>query len=153
MLFATATADGQTFLVVGQGLYEATAEGELGRRLTAPEARVGPRSVRLSPDGKQAVYATVLPDKSQQLFVVSLTRGEAKELVPAGKFTDFRARWSPDGKQIAYTCRLFDPSHPPFYYGAETFLKVVDPNGSNVVTLLKEKVHANGPSLELTAWR
>jgi outer membrane lipoprotein-sorting protein len=153
MLFATATADGQTYLVVGQGLYETTAEGELGRRLTAPEARIGPSSVRLSPDGKQAVYATALADKSQQLFVVSLADGEARELVPAGKFIDLRARWSPDGKRIAYTCRLFDPSHPPFYYGTETLLKVVDPNGSNVATLLKEKVHPKGPSLKLTAWR
>jgi outer membrane lipoprotein-sorting protein len=153
MLFATATADGQTYLVVGQGLYEATAEGELGRRLTAPEARIGPSSVRLSPDGKQAVYATALPDKSQQLFIVSLAGGEAKELVPAGKFTDLRVRWSPDGKRIAYSSRLFDPSNPPFSYGTETFLKLVDPNGSNVVTLLKEQVHPKAPSLELTAWR
>ncbi|HEV2948236.1 MAG TPA: hypothetical protein VGX70_12730 [Gemmataceae bacterium] len=153
MFFATAKADGQTYLVVGQGLYEATAEGELRRRLTAPEARIGHRSVRLSPDDKQAVYAITLPDKSQQLFVVSLASSETKELVAAGKFTDFRARWSPDGKRIAYTCRLFDPSHPPFYYGTETYLKLIDPSGSNVVTLLKEKVHPNGPSLELTAWR
>jgi len=100
------------------------------------------------------VYATFhREDKSHQLFVVSLAGGEPKELVPAGKFTDVRPSWSPDGKRIAYTCRLLDPKNPPFNYGAETYLKLVDANGANASVLLTKKVQPKETSLELTAWR
>jgi hypothetical protein len=33
-----------------------------------------------------------------------------------------------------------------------TYLKLVDPDGANPITLLTQKVQPNGPSLELTAW-
>jgi outer membrane lipoprotein-sorting protein len=152
--FAAASVDGQTILVVGQGLQAATADGKVVRSLTAPDANVLPASVRLSPDGKQVVYATFhRDDKSHSLSVVSLAGGEPKELIPAGKFTDVRLRWSPDGKRVAYTCRLLDPKNPPFNYGAETYLKLVDADGGNASTLLTKKVQPKEASLELTAWR
>jgi WD40 repeat protein len=152
--FAAVSADGQTILVVGQGLQAATADGKVVRSLTPPDVIVFPASVRLSPDGKQVVYATFhRDDKSQSLSVVSLADGEPKELIPAGKFTDVRPRWSPDGKRIAYTCRLLDPKNPPFNYGAETYLKLVDADGGNTSILLTKKVKPKEASLELTAWR
>jgi hypothetical protein len=151
--FAAASADGQTILVVGQGL-QATADGKVIRSLSAPDANVFPASVRLSPDGKEVVYATFhRDDKSHSLFIVPLAGGEPKELIPAGKFTDVRPRWSPDGKRIAYTCRLLDPKNPPFNYGTETYLKLVGADGGNGSTLLTKKVHPKEASLELTAWR
>jgi Tol biopolymer transport system component len=96
-------------------------------------------SVRVSSDGKKAVYATFDKDRSQQLFVVPLAGGDPKELVPPQRFTDLRARWSPDGKRIAYTSRLLDPNQPPRNHGAETYLKLVDPDGAHPVTLLSQR--------------
>lgn len=151
MQFAAPSSDGQTYLVVGQGLHVATAAGKLVRRLTPADERVGPGSVRLSPDGRHAVYVT-FHQGSQRLCVVPLAGGEPKELVPSGKFTDLRARWSPDGKRIAYTCRLFDPRDPR-YHGREAYLNLVNPDGTNPVTLLSEKVYPNEVSWDLTAWR
>lgn len=153
MRFAAAAPDGQTYLVVGDGLHVATATGKLVRRLSPAHANIIVASVRVSPDGKQAVYATFHEDRSQQLFVVPMAGGNPKELVPSQRFTDLRARWSPDGKRIAYTSRLFDPSQPPRNHGGETYLKLVDPDGANPVTLLTQTVDPRGPSLELTAWR
>ena len=132
----------------------ATADGKLVRSLSAPNVVVIPDSVRLSPDGKQVVYATFhREDQSRSLFVVSLAGGEPKELVSAGKFTEVRPRWSPDGKRIAYSCRLLDPKNPPFNYGTETYIKLMDPDGANARTLLTKKVQPKETSLELTAWR
>ena len=156
---------------VSRGLIEGTAEVKLVRRLTDPTARpddparvirrladpsapIIVASVRLSPDGKQALYATSQPDLSQQLFVVPLVDGRApRNWSEPGKFTDIRARWSPDGKRIAFTSRLLDPANEPRHFGTETYLKVVNPDGTNPETLLKQKVQPNEPSLELTAWR
>ena len=152
--FATISADGQTILVVGQGLQAATADGKMIRSLSASDTAVIPASVRLSPDGQQVVYTVFhRDDLSHSLMVASISGGEPKELIPAGKVTDVRPRWSPDGKQIAYTCRLLDPKNPPFSYGTETYLKVVNANGSNVSTLLTKKARPKETSLELTAWR
>jgi hypothetical protein len=153
MRFAAASADGQTFLVVGQGLYVATAEGNVVRRLTTSVAPVIVSSVRLSPDGKHAMYTTFHSQQGQELAVVSLAGDEPKVLVPAGGFTDLRARWSPDGKRIAYTSRLLGPTNPPFYYGTETYLQIVDADGSNVTMVLSKTVPPKGTSLQLVAWR
>jgi len=153
MRFAAATPDGQSYLVVGDGLHVASAAGKLVRRLGPAHKNVIVASVRVSPDGKQTVYATFHEDRSQQLFVVPLAGGNPKELVPAQRFTDLRARWSPDGKRIAYTSRLLDPNRPPWSRGAETFLKLIGPDGVNPVTLLTQTVDPRGPSFELTAWR
>jgi hypothetical protein len=150
MQFAAPSSDGQTYLVVGQGLHVATAAGKLVRRLTPADEPVGPGSVRLSPDGRHAVYVT-FHQGSQRLCVVPLAGGEPKVLVASGKFTDLRARWSPDGKRIAYTCRLFDRDHPR-YHGGEAYLTLVKPDGTDAVRLLSEKVHPNEVSWDLTAW-
>ncbi len=153
MFFAAASADGKQFLVVGDGLHLATSEGELVRRLTRGDETIDPRSVRLSPDGLQVVCVSVVSQRGQQLCVVSLADGKLTELTPAATITDLRARWSPDGKRIAFTCRSFAPNNPPFHKGTETYLKLVSVDGSNVVTLVTEKVHPEATSLELTAWR
>jgi hypothetical protein len=152
MRFAAA-ADGQGYLVIGRGLHLATADGKVVRRLSDAKANVIPSSVRLSSDGKQAVYATFHVDRSQALYVVAVAGGEPKELVSAAQFTDLRGRWSPDGKRIAYTSRLLDPNNPPLNRGDETYLKLIDPDGANRVTLAIEKVHPDGASLELIGWR
>ncbi len=152
--FAAASIDGQTILVVGQGLQAATADGKVVRRLSNPDANIFPASVRLSPNGKEVVYATFnRDDKSHSLFVAPLAGGEPKELIPAGKFTDVRPRWSPDGKRIAYSCRLLDPKNPPINYGTETYLKIMDAEGTDGDTLLTKKVLLREASLELAAWR
>jgi hypothetical protein len=57
---------------------------------------------------------------------------------PEGELQSWR--FSPDGKRIAYTCRLLDPKNPPFNYGAETYLKLVDADGGNTSILLTKKV-------------
>jgi hypothetical protein len=154
MQLGAASADGQTYLVVGDGLHLASAAGKIVRTLTGPDAHIFIPSVRVSPDGSRALWVAQHPsDRSHRLLVVSLAGGQPKELVPPGKSTDVRARWSPDGNRIAYTCRLLDPANPPFDRGPETYLKVVDADGSTATTLRTEKVHPKGPSLELTAWR
>jgi outer membrane lipoprotein-sorting protein len=153
MRFAVPAPDGQTYLVVGDGLHVATAAGKLVRRLSPAHKNIIVASVRVSPDGKQAVYATYHEDRSQQLFVVPLAGGNPKELVPPQRFTDLRARWSPDGKRVAYTSRLLDPSRPPRNHGTETYLKLVDPDGANPVTLLTQTLDPRATSLELIAWR
>ncbi len=152
MVFAAPLDLANQFLAVGQGLHVVTADGKVLRRLSATEARVLPGSVRVSPDGKQVVYATFHADRSHALFVVPLAGGGAKELITAGKLTDLRPRWSPDGKRIAYTARTLDVKHEPFHFGTETYLKVVDAGGKEA-TLVTEKVHPNATSLELIDWR
>jgi outer membrane lipoprotein-sorting protein len=154
MRFAAASADAQTLLVVGNGLHVATNEGKVVRRLTPSDPPVRPDSVRLSPDGKAVLYTTDHYQLGYQLSVVPLTGGEPRVLVPAGGFTDLRARWSPNGKRIACTTRQLDPAAPPFYHGSETYLKVVDPSGSNAVTVLTRKgIPPAGTGLEIVAWR
>ncbi len=154
--FMAASSDGRTVLVVGDGLQVADDQGRIQRRLTSPTADpIVSGSVRLSPDDKQVLYVVSHPkDKSQELFGVPLAGGEPKSLIPAGKFTDVRARWSPDGKRIAYSCRSLDPKNPPFNYGTETSLVTVDADGGHAVTVLSEKVDRSwGPAVELIDWR
>ena len=153
MRFAAVSADGQTYLVVGQGLHMANATGEVGRRLTPADARIFVPSVRLSADGKQALYVTQEADNSQKLWIVSLTDGQPRELIPASKYTDIRARWAPDGPRIAYTCRQFDATHGPFFHGKGTYLYLVADSRWEGVVLKSAVVGPEGPSLQLTAWR
>jgi hypothetical protein len=154
MQLAAASADGRTMLVVGAGLQVASAQGKLLRRLTASDRPVLVGRVRLSPDGKEALYTTDYSQRGQQLSVVSLAGGAPRVLVPAGTFTDLRGRWSPDGKRIAYTGRLVDPGNPPSYYGTETFLQAIDRDRSNAVSLLpKKSVPSRGTGLQIVAWR
>jgi outer membrane lipoprotein-sorting protein len=153
MRFAAAAPNNQTYLAVGDGLHLVAADGKWLRRLAAPADHVIVASVRVSPDGKQAVYATVAADRRQQLFVVPLAGGKATNLLPDEKLTDIRARWSPDSNRIAMTCRLFDPAEGRLGYGTEAYLKIVDPTGSRPLTLLTKRVHPRETSLELTAWR
>jgi outer membrane lipoprotein-sorting protein len=152
MRFAAASADRQTYLVVGQGLHVATAEGKLLRRIGPASLAVVPGSVRISPDGNQVLFTTFHVNRSQQLFVASLAGGEPKELLPANQMTEVRARWSPDGKRIAYTCWLFD-SQNRLGHGKETYLRLINPDGTNLATLLTEQVYPGGSGLELIAWR
>lgn len=153
MYFGTALADGRTFLVIGDGLHLASSEGKLLQRLCPAEVR-SIENVRVSPDGGQVLYVTFnASDRSRQLFTVPMAGGVPKAMVPAGKLTNIRASWSPDGKKIAYTCRLLDPSHAPFNYGKETYLKTVDADGSHEVTVLTKKVDPRETGFELTAWR
>lgn len=153
MRFGAATADGSTYLVVGQGLHSATTAGKVIRALSPADARIFPASVRLSPDGKQAVYVTQQPDHSQQMWVVTLAEGTPKPLLDAGKLTDIRARWSPDGKQIAVSTRQLDPTNGPFFHGKETSIVLMDASGQQIASLKKENVGAGRPSLQLTDWR
>jgi dipeptidyl aminopeptidase/acylaminoacyl peptidase len=155
MYFATTTADGKLYLVVdgGGALHVASSAGKLIRRLTAENTRVNPWRVQLSPDGRQVACVARHVDNSQQLFVVDFSGGESRELVPASVVTDLRAHWSPDGKRLAYSSRSFAPANPPFHFGTIAELKLVDPDGQNPVTLVTEKVHPNGASLELIGWR
>lgn len=153
MRFGAASADGSTFLVVGQGLHTATSNGQIVRRLSPADARIFPSSVRLSPDGKQALYVTQEVDQSQRLWVVPLAEGSPHEFIPSGTLTNIRARWSPDGQRIAYSSRQFDKANGPFFHGKETHLNIVDAAGQNVVRLRVENVGLKGSSLQLTAWR
>jgi hypothetical protein len=154
--FMAASSDGHTYLVVGDGLQVANDQGQIERRLTpATGDPIVGGSVRLSPDDKQILYVVSHPkDQSHELFVVPVGGGDPTSLVPAGKFTDLRARWSPDGKRIAYTCRSLDPKNPPLNYGTEASLITIDPDGDHAVTVVNEKVdRAWGPTLELIGWR
>ena len=153
MRFAAVSADGQTYLVVGQGLHVADATGKVGRRLSPTDARIFVPSVRLSADGKHAIYVTQQPDNSQELWIVSLADGLPRELIPAGKYTDLRARWAPDGSRIAYSARQFDASHGPFFHGKETYLYLVAGSGGEAELLKSAQVGLNGPSLQVIAWR
>ena len=132
----------------GSGLHTATNAGQVIRRLSPAEARIFPSGVRLSPDGKQALYVAQQPDRSQQLWVVNLTEGTPKQLLAATKSTDIRARWSPDGARIAFSSRQFDAAHGPFFH-----LGIVDAAGQHEVILKKESAGLNAPILQLTDWR
>jgi outer membrane lipoprotein-sorting protein len=152
MAFGAASADGDTLLVVGQGLHVATAKGEVVRRLSADA--IFPTSVRLSPDGKQVIYVVYHPkDHSHQLMITALAGGEPQELMAVGKVTDVRARWASDGKRIAVTSRQLDTHNPPFNYGKESYLQLMNPDGSNRTPLLTKKVHPQETGLQLVAWR
>ena len=153
MRFGAVSADGQTYLVVGQGLHVADAAGQVGRRLSPTDARIFVPSVRLAADGKQAIYVTQEQDNSQKLWVVSLADGLPRELTPTGKYTDVRARWAPDGSRVAYSCRKFDAGHGPGFQGNGTFLYHVAARGGDAVVLKSAEVGPNDPSLQVTAWR
>jgi outer membrane lipoprotein-sorting protein len=152
MRFAAASADGQTLLAIGQGLHVATTDGKALRRISSAKDVIMPASVRISPDGKQVLYATFHQDLSQQLYVAPLAGGEPKELIGAKQMTEIQACWSPDSQRIAYTCRLYDSQHS-LGHGKEKYLRLVNADGSGLTTLLTEQIHPNGSGLELIAWR
>ncbi len=149
--FAAASPDGKTYLVVGQHLQLISAKGKVLRQLTQGEQYVASRSVRFSPDGRNALFSANNKD-GYRLCTVAISGGKPLELVPPGQFTKFRARWSPDGKRIAYTCRLYDPSHRR-RVGNEAYLKIVNADGTGTTTLITQKVNPNAMALQLTAWR
>jgi outer membrane lipoprotein-sorting protein len=151
--FAAASADGSQYLVVGNGLYLATSEGELVRPLTPAGTRLDPRRVFVSPDGTRAVFARIEEDHSQRLCTTTLADGVVRELSADEALMEIRPRWSPDGRQIAYSCRSFAPNNPPFHQGTETSLRVIDGDGTGKRTLLTEKIPSAATGFELIGWR
>lgn len=62
---------------------------------------------RLSPDGKQAIYNVttydVAANKGQSdIYIISLSGGEAKAIATDPAVSETNARWRPDGKRIGY---------------------------------------------------
>jgi dipeptidyl aminopeptidase/acylaminoacyl peptidase len=76
--------------------------------------------VRISPDGKHAVYTVQRVDRKTEkkfsnLWVVPTERGEARQFT-FGDQNDGHPRWSPDGSQIAFISNRTDPEKPPQIY-------------------------------------
>src|SRR4030042_2668096 len=72
--------------------------------------------VRISPDGKNAVYTVQRGERKTEkkftnLWVVPTTNGEARQFT-TGDQHDGSARWSPDGKQIAFLSDRGDKDKP-----------------------------------------
>lgn len=56
----------------------------------------------VSPDGRQAVYTSIVNGEYTKLFLFSLDRPETKTQLTFGNYDDKQPSWSPDSKRIIY---------------------------------------------------
>ncbi|ROR00457.1 serine/threonine protein kinase [Streptomyces sp. 2132.2] len=129
----------------GTAVWTANADGSNARRITS----IAGGRVSWSPDGSQLAVLR-MKDGVQQLFVVGVADGAARQLTSGGSQVEDPA-WSPDGKSIA-VCLQTDPENWQIH--------MVDPSAPNrapkQVTRLPHAAHdpvwsPDGATLAYTA--
>ena len=82
-------------------LWRSRVDGSDRRQLTYPPMYTN--SASWSTDGKQIVFAAVMPDKSlMKVFVMSADGGTPQELLPDDQISEDDPNWSPDGNALVF---------------------------------------------------
>jgi TolB protein len=108
-------------------IYVMDADGKNLINLTRGQAEAG-SSPTWSPDSKQIAFGT-----GMQIFTVNADGSNFTDLKPEAGIRWSYPIWSPDGKRMVFTTSA----------GAETYIFVMDANGSNVINLSYGKSLAN----------
>jgi eukaryotic-like serine/threonine-protein kinase len=95
--------DGQfvVYITYPEGtLWRSRVDGSDRRQLTYPPMYAD--SARWSMDGKQIVFAGVMPESLMRVFVMSADGGTPQELLPDDKISEDDPNWSPDGNALVF---------------------------------------------------
>ena len=149
--FASATNDGKQYLVVGRVLTLIDQQGKTIRKLSTTKSHIVPNSVRVSQKGERALFAA-WTKAGFELRTVALSTGKSKAIIPAGKFSEIRARWSPDDRQIAFSCRSDEPQSLR-RAGRKVFLYTIQADGTKLKLIKSDNQPTRANALELIAWR
>jgi dipeptidyl aminopeptidase/acylaminoacyl peptidase len=74
------------------------------------QGETGASQGRWSPDGTQIAFVSAREKPASQIYLLSVSGGEARKVskLPEGRFGEFK--WAPDGLRIAFTLRTQIPS-------------------------------------------
>jgi Tol biopolymer transport system component len=110
---------------------------------------------RFSHDGKRVLYTGLFEKNQGQLFVTDLAGGKPRRISQElnGDFLGYC--WSPHGKRLAYVWRQGPESEGANQGITESFLMVVNADGSNPKVVLSEKTSNSSGTITLAVsdWR
>ena len=133
-------------------LYLVKRDGSAARPIGGVEAG---EAGRFSPDGKRVLFAGLLEKEHPHLYVVD-TAGGKPQRVSSELGGDYMGYcWSPDGKRIAYGWRQGPEQQGGNQGITESFLMIVNADGSNPQVRLSEKTSNSAGTITLAVldWR
>jgi Tol biopolymer transport system component/DNA-binding winged helix-turn-helix (wHTH) protein len=101
--FVSFSGDGKSVAYVSfpEGiLWKSDRDGSNRVRLSGPPNYPG--NPRWSPDSKQILFSSALPDGHSAIYLVSADGGNPQKLLPEYDVDKSDANWSPDGKRILF---------------------------------------------------